>query len=191
MKTFFSKGKRTFFTAIFSAVLFISGCGGEKPAEQAKKEIPAETLPVGHPSMEGMATGDAMTPALHKTVGAAPKELKIGAEIKKRWSEVLLEITDTSSGKKDVLMVKVGGSSALKSAGYSIKVAAFVPDYTSGDDYIGSRSNDPNNPAALVELMEGAKSVAKGWIFKRLADFNSYKHERFNVVLLDTKPSKN
>ena len=53
-------------------------------------------------------------------------------------------------------------------------VKAYVPDYALSEDAIVSRSNEPNNPAVQVDLLEGDKVVSSGWIFEKLPGFNSY-----------------
>ncbi|HLE08699.1 MAG TPA: hypothetical protein VI914_03600 [Thermodesulfobacteriota bacterium] len=193
---------------VFSAAIlvFLAACGkeGKKAGEERKEdvkttELPAE-LPKGHPQIEEMQKG--ITPAVELPSGQVQKQageshpkskaelsVKVSDKIKARWKDVELEVTDASSskgtsGKKEVVKVRVGGGIKIGDTGYSFKVEAFIPDYVIYQDSIGSKSEKPNNPAALVELFEGDKSVARGWVFKNFPAFNSYKHGRFTVALL-------
>jgi len=193
---------------VFSAAIlvFLAACGkeGKKAGEERKEdvkttELPAE-LPKGHPQIEEMQKG--ITPAVELPSGQVQKQageshpksktelpVKVSDKIKARWKDVELEVTDASSskstsGKKAVVKVKVGGGIKIGDTGYSFKVEAFIPDYVIYQDSIGSKTGEPNNPAALVELFEGDKSVARGWVFKNFPAFNSYKHGRFTVALL-------
>ena len=198
---------------VFSAAIlvFLAACGkeGKKAGEERKEdvkttELPAE-LPKGHPQIEEMQKGITPAgelPAGYPAAGQAQKQageshpksktelpVKVSDKIKARWKDVELEVTDASSskstsGKKAVVKVKVGGGIKIGDTGYSFKVEAFIPDYVIYQDSIGSKSEKPNNPAALVELFEGDKSVARGWVFKNFPAFNSYKHGRFTVALL-------
>ena len=49
------------------------------------------------------------------------------------------------------------------------------------------RPTELNNPAVMVELFEGDKVVAKGWVFELMAQYNSYSHLRYGVTLLPTE----
>lgn len=53
-----------------------------------------------------------------------------------------------------------------------IIVRRFVPDFVIGEgSQIQSRSEEPNNPAALVEAWRGEERVFSGWIFAKFPDF--------------------
>ena len=149
----------------------------EKPMQTASDSAaPAGALPSGHPTATGGPEG---------SKGAkAQRELKLSDEVKARWNEVKMEVTDNGSKGKEVLTLKVGSTTNLKKQGFKLKVEALVPDYSISDNRIESRSNEPKNPAVLVELFEGDKSVAKGWIFKNFTDFNSYRDDRVGLQLL-------
>lgn len=175
-------------------VLFVSACGREEtetievvevgPATEVKEA--GEELPADHPmvskSVEELTTGK------HPSTGGT-KEVRISEEVKATWKEVKLEVMDVSSQTSQILTMEVGGTMALKDTGFKLKVEALVPDYAMFADHIGSRSNEPKNVAIMVELFEGDKSVAKGWIFKAFPDFNSYGHERFQLTLVEPTPS--
>src|SRR3990170_6959699 len=193
---------------VFSAAIlvFLAACGkeGKKAGEERKEdvkttELPAE-LPKGHPQIEEMQKGITPAgelPAGYPAAGQAQKQageshpkskaelsVKVSDKIKARWKDVELEVMDASSSKKEAVKVRVGGGIKIGDTGYSFKVEAFIPDYVMYQDSIGSKTEEPNNPAALVELFEGDKSVARGWVFKNFPAFNSYKHGRFTVALL-------
>lgn len=53
-----------------------------------------------------------------------------------------------------------------------VSVAGFVPDFVIGEgNRVQSRSDEPNNPAALVEAWKGEERVFSGWIFAKYPDF--------------------
>ena len=53
-----------------------------------------------------------------------------------------------------------------------VVVRRFVPDFVMGEGgQVASRSDQPNNPAALVEAWKGEERVFSGWIFARYPDF--------------------
>lgn len=187
----------------------------EQQAQQAQPAIPQPAegqggaLPAGHPTVANQgqpapvaATGAQGAPGAlpvgHPTGGAKPGEAKpkpqrdvqLTSEVKARWSEVKVEITDKASKAKEALTLKVGATTALKKAGLKLKVEALVPDYSMTDTSIVSKTNEAKNPAMLVELFENDKSVAKGWIFKNFPDFNSFNDNRLQVQLVAPGPEK-
>jgi len=174
------------------ALLAVTGCGGEKkdqpkPAQEsapAAAVAPAEgTMPAGHP-VAGAGPAADTTVAAH-TGMKSQNEVKLSKEVMAKWNEVQLEITDSAAKKKATVMVKVGASVPLTNKAFKLKVETFVPDYVINENHvIESRSNEANNPAVLVALLEGEKVVARGWIFKGLPDFNSYTDKRYPVTLM-------
>jgi len=74
--------------------------------------------------------------------------------------------------------------------GVKLKVDALVPDYAIAENTIESRSNEARNPAVLLELVEGDKTIAKGWVFRDFPEFNSYNDGKFTVKLLVPAPAQ-
>ncbi len=178
--------------------LTLAGCGNGKN-EQKSAPAPATAegnkLPEGHPAMPpvmpsqaGMTAKDAAgvaatAKAMHPSESKSDREVKLSKEVLDKWKEAKVEVVDVASKTKEGLTIKVGSTVALKKAGFKLKLKALVPDYLIKDKQIESRSNEPKNPAILVELIEGDKTVASGWIFRNMPDFNSYKDARIAIVL--------
>lgn len=187
--------KAAFITLVISIFLF-SACGREdaekvevvEVAPSTEVEVADEELPAGHPMVS--KPDEELTTEKHPSSGGA-KEVRISEEIKAMWKGVKLEVLDASSESKKVLTLEVGGTVPLEDTGFKLKLEVFVPDYAMFQDHIGSRSNEPNNAAIMVELFEGDKSVARGWVFKAFPDFNSYGHERFQLTLVEPVSSNN
>lgn len=188
---------RYFVIAASAALLVVTGCGSEKkdqpkPGQETAVQTPtpavmppAQTsLPAGHtaPAAGAGSAANAGMPA--HTSMKSQKEVKLSKEVMAKWNTVLLEITDAVSKKKEQFTVKVGASVPLKNPAFKLKIEAFVPDYMITEDHIESRTNEADNPAVLVALLEGDKVVAKGWVFKSLPDFNSYTDQRYPVALV-------
>jgi hypothetical protein len=175
------------------AMLAVAGCG--KKSRQESAEQPAVSgpagqgqLPEGHPSVGGAPAGD-MAKVAHSSI-KSQKGVLLSEEVKAKWKEVKMEITDTSTKSTEVLTLKVGETVPLKKDGFKLRVEAFVPDYAIVEDHIESRSNEPKNPAVLVELMEGDKTTARGWVFKDFPEFNSYNSERIRLTLVSPGSAK-
>jgi hypothetical protein len=188
------------FVSIFSILLTISACsgdnsgGGEKSEGEkmsymkdveGAKSGDVGALPEGHPTMNDTASFEQMPDQDHSQLKST-KEVKVSDEIKAMYKAVNLEITDRSSGKKEVVKVGIGKAKDLTD-GFSLNVVVFLPDYSIYDDYIASKTNELSNPAVKVSLYKGKELISSGWIFEELIEYNSYNHMRFAVVLLPTK----
>ncbi len=169
---------------ILTVIVFIAGCSGEGPGggREPSESIETRALPEGHPEIEDAKDVEDLAQVSHSGI-KTQKEIRLSEEIRERWKEVELEVVDSGKEGGEVYRVEVGGEVRLKEGGFVLKVEAFVPDYTIFDDHIGSRSEEPNNPAVLIELLKDGRKVARGWVFKNLPDFNSYSHDRIHVVL--------
>lgn len=201
--TFRNEIGRYFMIGASASLLILTGCGGEKKQEASKAAPPAQVAPLTDGATAGAAPGQAALPeghpgvakpatdvkAAHSTIKAM-KDVKLSDDVKKKWNEVKLEITDSSTKSKETVTAKVGGTVVLKRAGFTLKIDSLVPDYTIGDKFIETRSNEAKNPAVLVELLENGKMVAKGWVFKHLPEFNSYTDDRFPLALLSPGANK-
>ncbi len=186
IRAFFKGSLVLMFLAV--AVLTLSGCGGEKkqaPAEKKKAEAPAGmkgkgAMPSGHPSMP--QTTDDIAKASHSLIKTS-KAVKISDDVKRVWKTVTLEISDRKEKASKTVELAIGSTTQLTDDGYKVKVEIFVPDYAIVGDHIESRSNEPKNPAALIDLLKGDKVVTRGWIFAQFPEFNSFNDKRFGFVM--------
>ena len=196
LKRFGLKGAGLSFFA-FLIVFSLSACSGDEPKDAgADKGNSSEVsgsiegagtgeMPEGHPTMTDEKLFTQM-PNQDHTKLKSTKPVKVTDAIKSKYRSVNLQVTDNSTGTRDVIKLGVGAKKELGD-GFSLKADVFLPDYSIFDDYIASRSEDLNNPAVMVELYQGDKLVASGWVFKEMADFNSYSHLRFSVALMPMK----
>jgi cytochrome c biogenesis protein len=71
------------------------------------------------------------------------------------------------------LTLKVGERLAVDDPDFThIAVRQFVPDFVIGEgNQIQTRSMEPNNPAALIEVWKGEERVYSGWSFAKYPDF--------------------
>lgn len=69
--------------------------------------------------------------------------------------------------------LKIGERTAIDETEVThVLVRQFVPDFVLGEgSQVRSRSEEPNNPAALVEAWKGEERVFSGWIFANYPDF--------------------
>ncbi|MBI2400298.1 MAG: hypothetical protein HYV23_04465 [Deltaproteobacteria bacterium] len=182
--------KRFFLVTASAVILAFTGCSGEKKAEEAapapQEQQSQQALPEGHQPVD--KTQEDISKAQHANI-KTQKTVSLSDEVKAKWKEVKLELVDNASGAKETVTIKVGGDVKLKE-GVKLKVDALVPDYAIAENTIESRSNEARNPAVLLELVEGDKTVAKGWVFRDFPEFNSYNDGKFTVKLLVPAPAQ-
>lgn len=188
-------------------VFTVTGCGEKKEkapdtgsASQpaAVAQAPASTQPVMNQSApmdanhatgqkpEGHPPVDASDVSKHQVAHAGlkgQKEVRLSDAVKSKWKDAKLKVVDSVSKQSSVISLKVGSSVDLGKDGFKLKLDAVVPDYAMTATTIETRSNEARNPAVLITLYSGDKAVTKGWIFKTMTDFNSFKSDRFGVEL--------
>ncbi len=71
------------------------------------------------------------------------------------------------------LSAKVGERVAVDDPDFThVAVSRFVPDFVIGEgNQVQTRSPEPNNPAAMVEVWKGEERVYSGWTFAKYPDF--------------------
>jgi len=176
-----------------TALLLCAGCGNEKNAEQPKPsaaagagpsmQAPAAGLPGGHPSADKTAENISM--ATHSAI-KTQKPVKISNEVKAKWKEAAVEVTVASSKISETVKITVGSAVGLKNSKLKLRAEVLVPDYVLSADMksIESRSNEAKNPAVLVSLLDGGKTVARGWIFRNLPQYNTFNDPKYSLKLV-------
>lgn len=76
----------------------------------------------------------------------------------------------------------------IKNTNYKIKVLYFIPDFALDEKMqIFSKSEEPNNPAIFVQLIEPNGKIREFWIFQKFPDFHKLKEVAFDFRFLDFK----
>ncbi len=183
-----------FFVFSSAALLFgmgAAGCGKEKKEETQKTaaapettgQAPGAALPGGHPSVD--KTVENISQATHSGI-KTQKPVRISNAVMARWKEATLEVADASSKTSETIKITVGSAAGLKNSRLKLKAESLVPDYVLSADMksIETRSNEPRNPAVLVSLLDGEKTVARGWIFRNLPQFNTFNNPKYSLRLV-------
>lgn len=178
----------------------------QSPAENGAPEAPLitgnEALPAGHPPVAStpppINSSDSMPsnhPSIdeenpgsfdeedfgHPELRGSEIEIVIPEEVTSTWQSVPLEVTD--GGGKREMQVQIGVPTKLETSGFVLLVEAFLPSYSSDFNTITSVSNEPENPAVMVQLKKAEEVVARGWVFQNLPEYNTFKHEAVVITL--------
>jgi len=96
------------------------------------------------------------------------------------WQNPTLEIwatktSDPSSSKK--AFVRLGEKEAWEEENLEFTALQFVPDFIIDENQVRTRSLDPNNPAAFIEVYRDKDKISSGWIFAKFPDFSQMHSE--------------
>jgi hypothetical protein len=109
--------------------------------------------------------------------------LDIPADVKAKWKTVELSVAG-----KDItvrkLRIAVGAEAGIDKSGLTVRVVAYVPAFQSDAGAVTSASNNPDNPAVLIQLADKGQVLSEGWVFQKLPDFNTYANDKLQVQLL-------
>ena len=134
-------------------------------------------MPAGRPA-------EAMHDADFKHAKSGVKtQLNIPADVKAKWKSVELSVAG-----KDIpvrkLQIAIGAEAGIDKSGLTLRVVAYVPAFISDNGTVTSGSNNPDNPAVLVQLTDKGRVLSEGWVFQKLPDFNTYSNDKLQVQLL-------
>ncbi|MGQ9578860.1 MAG: cytochrome c biogenesis protein ResB [Candidatus Aminicenantales bacterium] len=106
--------------------------------------------------------------------------------------ELILRPVADGAGEKRV-RARIGEKTSIDEA-TELLVRHFLPDFVLDENRQPfSRSNEPNNPAALVEIIRNGEKVYSGWLFARFPDFSQLhpgKSSPFSVELRNYSASQ-
>lgn len=108
------------------------------------------------------------------------------------WDRAELELSLARRGDPGpsvAVALRPGEKVALDRPGLThVAVRGFVPDFVLGPgSEVRSRSAEPNNPAALVEVWDGESKVFSGWVFAKYPEFGRGHGQDGRGVVVDLK----
>lgn len=178
---------------ILIALLAAFGCGGSQTptGEQPDTAAAHQAMPDDdvHASAMGEGMGGGMGGAMHQG-GAMNAEVSLDPAIADDWQAIRVRVVDLASGAESVHEIPLGGEAVLGDSGLTLKAVTFVPDFVMGEDGIGSRSAEPDNPAARVVIAEDGQPDYEGWLFGAMPGIHPYPHETYGVVLVEGVPAE-
>ncbi len=164
--------------ALLLAVLFVFTLAGAA----CKKQQPPPPPP---PPAGGMGMpGEAGAPP--GMMGGGPeKKITVPDAVKSSWKAVKIEVEYKKAKSKKVLTVPVNSDSKVPDTDMTLKVGAFLPHFAMSADSITSNSNNLENPAVSVDVMQGGKTVFHGWLFSKFPDIHPFQNDVIALKLLE------
>ncbi len=109
--------------------------------------------------------------------------------VKGKWKAVKIAVTNKETNKETVYTVAVGATITIPNTDLSLKVDNFLPHFMMEGTTLTSQSNEPKNPAAQVQIMEGGKEIFKGWLFSLYPTTHAFQHPKYGFTLVDFLPA--
>ena len=164
-------------------------------AKEGKTALPEghppidKNLPEGHPPINNMPPGhppvgaqkELMSMHSGKNLTKFDRPIRIPEEVQKTWKSATIDIVDKTSGKV-AKEFKVHNGQTVNYGGLEIKVLYIVPHLVLDNGYT-SASNEPQNPAILVEVKENGKVIYAGPIYQKFPHMYNINHPRYEIIL--------
>lgn len=127
--------------------------------------------------------------AMHGAMGAKKESMVVVPEaLKGKWKAARIAVTELGSKKETLYVVPVGADFPLPGTGLTLRIESLLPDFTMGGGVITSKSENLENPAAQVRILEGGQETFKGWMFAKFPDTHAYQHTKFALKLVEFVP---
>lgn len=144
-----------------------------------KKQQPPPPPPPQAGGMPGEAAGP---PGMG---GGPEKKITIPDAVKSSWKAVKIEVEYKKAKSKKVLTVPVNSDAKVPDTDMTLKVGAFLPHFAMTADSITSNSNNLENPAVAIDIVQGGKPVFHGWLFSKFPDIHPFQNDTIGLKLVE------
>ncbi|MBP2689904.1 MAG: hypothetical protein H6Q83_2091 [Deltaproteobacteria bacterium] len=169
--------KVTLLVAVLMMVA-LAGTGCKK-----KQPPPPPMPPQGAPGQPGMPGMPGMPPG--EGAPQVEKKIVVPDAVKGTWKAVKVEVEFKEKKSKKTFTVPLDSEFKVPDTDITLKVANFLPHFSMAADQITSSSNNPENPAAQLEVFQGGKEIFHGWMFSKYPSVHPFTHDKYGVALLE------
>lgn len=104
------------------------------------------------------------------------------------WDRASVELELKIGEKPATTITLKSGESTRTADGLSLKLLSFVPDFQiSSNGQVSSRSPEPQNPAALVEIKNADQTIFSGWIFYLAKNLTHFQRKAWPEIEVNLK----
>ena len=157
--------------------LLIVGCG----KKQEDYSSPAPSEPPSGLSGLGVPSDVPVIPS--------NSPLVIPDSVKGKWKAVKLAVEDKKDRDSKEYTVDLHTDFSIPDSKLVVKVGDFLPDLKIEGTMFTSETNELNNPAVHVTILENSKEVFNGWLFSHFPTIHPFKHDRYGVTLKEAIPT--
>ena len=105
--------------------------------------------------------------------------------MKGSWKAVKIEVEYKEKKSKKQFTVPLQSEFQVPDSDLVIKIGEFLPHFTMAADSITSNSNNPENPAAQIEVFQDKKEIFHGWLFAKFPAVHPFQHDKYGVTLVE------
>jgi len=165
-------------TLLVAVLMMVALAGtGCKKKEPPPPPMPPQGAP-GQPGMPGAPHGEPGVPAVEKKV-------VVPDAVKETWKAVKVEVEFKEKKSKKTFTIPLNSEVKVPDTDLTLKVGNFLPHFSMAADQITSSSNNPENPAAQLEVFQGGKEIFHGWLFSLHPAVHPFTHDKYGVTLLE------
>ncbi len=158
-------------------VLSFGACKKKETKPQVPQAgAPGQQLPPGH-QQQGAPGGEQVTMPKGQTTLSLPDA------VKGKWKAVVVVVEEKASKKKTDYTINVNSDFKVPGSNIKLVVGEFIPDFKMDGLTITSLSNEPNNPAVGLKVLEDEKEVFKGWLYSKFPAIHPFEHPKYAVQL--------
>jgi Uncharacterized protein conserved in bacteria (DUF2155) len=115
--------------------------------------------------------------------------LVVPDSVKGKWRAVKLTVEDKKGQGAKEYTVNLHSDFTIPDSKLVVKVGEFLPDLKIQGTMFTSESNDLNNPAVHVIVLEDNKEIFNGWLFSHFPMIHPFKHDRYRITLKEAIPA--
>jgi len=182
--------KKKIFVVMLSLVLAfsVSACKKKEP----QPPVPKATEPMTQgPIMQGPISPEAQQTVLGQSmpVQGVEKQVVVPESVKGKWSAVKIIVEDKASKKTQEYTINLNSDFKIPNSNLKVYIGEFLPDFKMDGLALTSASNQPNNPAVGIRVMEDNTQIFPtigkkwGWLFSKMPAVHPLNHERYNLIL--------
>ena len=103
--------------------------------------------------------------------------------------KIHISVKQKATGKQQDLTLDVGGSAPIAGTNYVVRADEFLADFAMDNNGKPvSRSQEFNNPAVRVTVLNGGKEEFNKWIFAKFPDFHGKGDQPLDLQLVNFQP---
>jgi type IV secretory pathway VirB10-like protein len=208
--------KKKMLVIIVSLVFAFSiGACKKKESEKPVPQVPMQPVPQGTTQLPPMP----MQPSPQMPVQPSPQmpqtpmqpfpqspmqrpipmgetKVIVPASVKGKWSAVKLIVEDKTKKESKEYTINLNSDFKVPGSDLKIHVGDFLPDFRMSGVTLTSASNEPNNPAVAVRVLEGNKQIFPapgrkwGWLFAKMPSVHPLTHPKYGIHLKEGIPKK-
>jgi hypothetical protein len=157
--------------------------GPMMPGQMPPGQMPSGPIMQGPMSPEGQQQpGSFMMPT-------GKSKVVVPDFVKGKWSAAKIIFEDRVAKTKLEYTVKLDSDFSVPNSNIKISVGQYLPDFKMEGLTMTSLSNNANNPALAIKVLENNKQIFPapgkqwGWLFEKVPTIHPFEHVRYGIIL--------